>query len=262
MSSLRQTLKDAGWRQGVILAPGPFAHPSAFAYLVLNQTCDCINPDFEKEPHLELLPLERVAKKPDTRLKNGKNPRQIHFQIQENGSDIWVNAKVTEIFQFDRSEHVSLVFAGCFSISRATLDGLITWRAQRYLRPAFPDAFETAFSTLTGTFGHIIAKQEAIIDSLLIAISPFEEIKEGDYYGIQLHLMVEPSVMGKPEILEALKQSATEIEELMATCAAFDSPKCVVTSLDEMTLWKARRLLDFSRYDYLSFGKEEDNPEH
>ena len=105
-----------------------------------------------------------------------------------------------------------------------------------------------------------MAKHESVIDSLLISISPFDEIDEGDCYEMQLHLLVVPNVMGQSDILESLKSAAVAIEKLFATSSAFDSPKCTVTSLDKMTLWKARKFLDFSRYDYLSFGKE-DSPE-
>lgn len=256
MCDVRQTLIDAGWRQGAILAPGPFGHSDAFAYLVLNQTCDCINPDFDKEPHLELLPLTKVTKKPDPRLKNGKNPRQIHFQVQENGGEVWVNARIADIFQFERVEHASLSFAGHCTLTQAALEDLVEWRAQRYVRPAFPDSFETAFSSLSKEFGKIMATNEAVIDSVLISISPFDEIHEGDFYEMQLHLLVAPIVMGQSDILASLRSAAVEIEKLFATSSAFDSPKCAVTSLDKMTLWKARKFLDFSRYDYLSFGKE------
>lgn len=262
MSDIRQTLIDAGWRQGVILAPEPFGHPDTFAYLVLNQTCDCINPDFDKEPYLELLPLAKVAKKPDSRMKNGKNPRQIHFQIQENGKNIWVNSKVTDIFQFDRAEYASLAFANHCTLTQASLEDLIEWRAQRYVRTAFPDSFETAFSSLSKEFEDIMAKHESVIDSLLISISPFAEIDDGERYEIQLRLMVVPTVMGQTETVECLKSAAMEIEALFTTSSAFDSPKCMVTSLDEMSLWSARKFFDFSRYEYLSFGKEEDAPEN
>jgi hypothetical protein len=262
MSEVRQALKDAGWRQGVILAPGPFAHPNASGFLVLNQTCDCLNDDFLKEPYLELLPLMKLTNKPDSRLKDGQNPRQIHFEIEENGVNIWVSASIANIFQFDRAEHASLTFAGGFALSKSSLEDLIFWRAQRYLRPAFPDSFEDAFRLLSKNFGREIAKCEGYIDSLLISILPFEELKDEECYEIQLHFMVTPSVMRQPESMQVLHSLSENIQRLFAGSSKFDSPRCEITSLDEMSLWSARNFLDFSRYDYLSFGKEEDAPEN
>ncbi len=262
MSDLRQALKDAGWRQGVILAPKPSSHPAACGFLVLNQTCDCINSDFQKEPYLELLPLEKLAGKPDPNLQNGKNPRQIHFQIQENGQDIWVNAVIAEIFLFDRSGHASLVFLLGLTLSKSALEDLILWRAQRYLRPAFPDSFENAFRPLAKDFGKEIAKCEGDIGSLLISVLPFEELKDEERYEIQLHFMVTPSVMRQTESIKALKSLSENIQKLFEESVWFDAPICTVTPLSEMNLWDARKFIDFSRYDYLSFGKEESAPEN
>jgi len=268
MDDLRERLIAAGWRQGVILDPGSL-HQAGVAgevvgYLVLTQTCDCINPDFVKEPHLELLPLRlRKTKKgnPDPAYENGKNPREIHFWIEFKGESKCAVAKIKEIHLIDRERIEDFHFSREISISREAIDDIIEWRAARYSRTAFPEAFEAAFRPISESFGEIMIRHESDVDSLLIRITPFEEIAQGDCYEIQLYLMVVPSVIGQPETIQALCKSAKEIENLFGMCAAIGSMKCSVANLDDMTLWKARRLLDFSRYDYLSFGKEGDSPE-
>jgi hypothetical protein len=50
------------------------------------------------------LPLVKLTGKPDSRMKNGRNPRQIHFQIREDANEVWVRAKMAEIVHFPRSE--------------------------------------------------------------------------------------------------------------------------------------------------------------
>jgi hypothetical protein len=270
MADLRERLIAAGWKQGVILEPSSLQQNGikvvggAMGFLVLTQTCDCINPDFEKEPYLELLPLlprETKKGKPDPDFENGINPREIHFWITLKGERKCVVSRIKDIQLIKRHGIEALRFSEGIGISREEIDDIIEWRAARYSRTAFPEAFETAFRAIKEGFNEIIIRNESAIESLLIQISPFEEIYEGDCYEIQLHLMVTPSVMGKPEMIETLKRSAKEIETLFATCDAFTSTECAVTNLDEMSLWKARKLLDFSRYDYLSFGKEGDSPE-
>jgi hypothetical protein len=123
-------------------------------------------PKIETEPWLELLPLVKLTGKPDSRMKNGRNPRQIHFQIREDGNEIWVRAKMAEIVHFPRSEQLSLRIASDFSLSQAVLDDLIQWRAERYLRTAFPDAFENAFRPLTDRFAKAIGVHDRAIDSI------------------------------------------------------------------------------------------------
>lgn len=269
MSDLREKLLAKGWKQGVILEPVSLPsdcvveNEGAVGFLVLTQTCDCINPSFEKEPTLELLPLvprKTKKRKPDPNCQNGKNPREIHFWITFRGEQMCAVSRIKDIQLMERELIEDFDFSKEIIISRETIDDIIEWRAARYSRTAFPEGFEGAFSTISDGFGEIMARHESVIDSLLISISPFDEIEEGDCYEIEMHLMVTPSVMGQPETIEALKKSATEIGKLFATSSFFDSPKCSVTCLDEMTLWNARKLLDFSRYDYLSFGQAEESP--
>lgn len=260
MENLRQMLIDAGWRQGALVEPGPFAHAEAFAYVVLNQTCDCINPKFETEPWLELLPLVKMPGKPDSRLKNGRNPRQIHFQICENGKEFWVQAKIAEIIHFDRADQLSLTIANNCGLPPAVLEHLVQWRAARYVRPAFPDAFENAFRPLTDPFAKIIGPFEDQIDSMLISLAPFSELVEGEQYEIELHLMIEPAVMARTSVVDHLIALASELRNLLEGSPAIASAKCHVTSLDMMSLWEERSFLDFTRYDYLSFGRDDAFP--
>lgn len=257
MENLRLKLINAGWRQGVLVEPGPFGHEEACAFVVLNQTCDCINPKIEAEPWLELLPLVKLTGKPDSRMKNGRNPRQIHFQIRENGNEIWVRAKIAEIVHFPRSEQLSLPIASDFSLSQAVLDDLIQWRAERYLRTAFPDAFENAFRPLTDRFAKAIGAHDRAIDSILISLTPFAELSEEEGYEIELHLMIEPAVMARTADVEALTVIASGLQTILEESPAIASATCHVTSLDMMTLWEAKQFLDFTRYDYLSFGQAE-----
>ena len=270
MTGLRERLIAGGWKQGVILDLGSLLQAGVavmegcVGFLVLTQTCDCINPDFGKEPHLELLPLvPRKTKKgkPDPDFENGQNPREIHFWITLRGEPMCVFSRIKDIQLIPRERIEAYRFSDEIVISREEIDDIVEWRAARYSRTAFPEAFETAFRTIKEGFSEIIARNESAIESLLISISPFGEIEEGDGYEITLHMMVTPAVMGQAETIESLKESAREIEDLFTSCAAFVDAECAVTGLDEMTLWNSRKLLDFSRYDYLSFGKEDASPE-
>ena len=261
MPDLRQNLIDAGWRQGVILEPDGFGADDACGMLVLNQTCDCINPDFEKEPYLELLPLERIADGPDPALMNGRNPREIHFQVLERGSELWVRAKVSRIHQHERRNLDQLRFAPELTVSPGTLDDLIQWRAERYSRAAFPDAFERAFGKFSKKFGRIVSRHENDIDSLLVALSPWGEVVEDEPYEIWIRLMVTPEVFGQPGRVKPLQEACSRIEELFAASPWFECLECAVVSLAKMSLWDKRRFMDFTRYDYLSFGQEDPAPD-
>ncbi len=263
MTDVRQVLIDAGWKQGVILEPGPFAHPGAIGFLVMNQTCDCINHSFVNEPYLELLPLSiKGGKKgrPDKNFVNGKNPREMHFWVGVNGEQKCVVAKVREIELFDRSRHAELKFSESVKIAPGALGDILSWKAARYLRPAFPDSFEEAFRPLKDEFTRLLTDDgmDQLVDSILIQLDHYDDLEdENDGYQVELRLMVTPKVVGQPEAAERASNLAQLLEKLLAKSEAFFEPKCVVVELNKMTLWEARNYLDFSRYDYLSFGENE-----
>jgi hypothetical protein len=159
--------------------------------------------------------------------------------------------------QFDRAQYASLEFATNYSLSSSSLDDLIHWRAQRYVRTAFPDSFEKAFDAFHSKFRKLMSRHEQAIDSLLLSLDPFDEITKGDCYQMQLRLMTSPSVLAQPDLIGKLHKLSQEIENLFKESPWFDDPKCGVMALDQMTLWEGRRFVDFTRYDYLSFGQDD-----
>ncbi len=258
MSDLRQRLIEARWRQGVVLAPDAerFKHQEAIGFLVLNQTCDCVSPDLENEPFFELLPLMRIENVPE--LQNGRNPRRIHFQIYENGSVIWVSAKMAEIEMCERSRYAEFVISPDLAIGKASHDGLMAWRAARYIRPAFPENFELAIKKPLGKVKKAIKKHEGSIDSILLSLDPFDELEEDEQYELQFRLMVKPEVLGYAEEVKSLKELADKLQSLLKNCSAFDKPTCAVAALAQMNLLERRKFIDFSRYNYLSFGENDE----
>ncbi len=259
MSDLRQALKDAGWRQGIILDPQNdiLKYDDAIGFIVLNQTCDCISPDTINEPYFEVLPVVKVPDSHDPQLINGRNPRRIHFQMEEDGEPIWVAARMADVMLVEREKHSDLKFSTTLILSPHCLEGLIAWRASRYLRPAFPDNFENALRNPIKKIEKVLKKHEELIDSILLSLDPHRDLEEDERYEVQLRLMVTPNVFADSEKVAILKSAAEEIEQHLGTVSEFDSPQCGIESLGAMTLWEKKSFLDFNRYDYLSFDQED-----
>lgn len=263
MADLRQELIDAGWEQGVVLDPGCIEESSAVGYLVLNQTCDCINPSFEKEPHLELLPLhKRQTKKgnPDPNCENGKNPREIHFWVTLDGEPLCVEARIREIQLVDRRGHPDFSFLESVKIPPAAINDILAWRAARYLRAAFPDSFENAFRSIKDQMTELLAGDgmDQLVDSILIKLDHYDElVEEGDAYDVKLRLMITPAVKGRSSEVEKVRDLADRIQELFRSLDEFPEADCQVVDLREMSLWESRKFLDFTRFDYLSFGEDD-----
>lgn len=259
MVDLRQQLIDKGWKQGVILDSGCIDTPPdrCIGFLVLTQTCDCINPSFDKEPHLELLPLIAVIGNPDKNFTNGRNPRQIQFTIHDGTKELWVAAKIHDILTIDRSTHEDLKFSANLSIG-SSLDSIIVWRVARYARTAFPDHFVNAFKRISEKFGKRIKfeSRDQLIHSLLLSLQPFQDLEDNEEYEIQLLLMINPSVLGNVASVTILENLSKELTELLQSIDCFDSPVCRILPLDQMNMIERENYHEFTHYDYLSFGEQ------
>lgn len=257
-NSIRNLLKEQGWRQGVIVEADASQHPNALGYLVLTQTCDCINPDFDKEPHLELLPLVVISGDPIHSYKDGRNPRVLHFPLNGMGKSIWVEAKAAEIFVTERKTQELRVILHDFCVDSPILNDLILWRAARYLRVGFPDSFELAFEPFASKFRKMVERHHKLIDTILVSLVPWAEIADDECYEIKIHFLVTPVIAANEGIMTQLGELTKKVEKLFATSTKFVTPRCTVTALTEMNLWERRKYLDFTRFDYFSFGKEEE----
>jgi len=260
---LRENLKASGWRQGVVLQADSKGYIQSgrkeIGYLVLSQTCDCLSPDFEKEPCFEVLPLKKIKQPNSSAYTKRIGPRHIRFLVTQNGVEVWVEAQMHKIQFVARTFHDELSFNTDITLSEECLRDVINWRAAKYTRTAFPDSFENIFRDdefLTG-FTDLVEEEHPLIDSLLIKISPFKEIDSSvEEYEIELRLMILPETALQEKSLEKLDRLAIRIETYLDKHSLFDTPKCFVKSYEDMNLFESRFFHDFTRYDYLSFGEE------
>lgn len=253
----RETLKARGWCQGAILEGKDL--PTAYAapyYLVLTQDCDCINPDAEKEPRLELLPLtpsaEQSKRNPETR--DGINPREIQFRVKIKGAQTLVDASIASITFLSRTDQISTRPALDVTVSREALQDLLVWRAARYLRTAFPDSFENAFRGVRSKFSRAIKAVDSLIDSIHIKIDPWEPALD-EPYEIQLVLVILPAIHAIPANLTKLEAAREKIVALMDKSPRFEGTRCKIVSAAKISVWEINQFKDFTRYDYLSFGE-------
>lgn len=254
----RDTLIAAGWAQGATIDrqhvdPG---HPAEY-FVILSQTCDILNGSLSAEPTVELLPiiLKPGENKPDKNLANGLNPRKIEFQVAIKGKPKWHSAEIPALILLPREKLLTCLPSVAAILPSETLNGLLNWRIARYTRTAFPEAFEKAWKNQKDDLANAITAHDDLIDSMLIALDPFDEITDGDYYEVEIILLIRPQIFADPTHSETLKQVSEEIQTHLTAIPEFAEPHCAVQSLASMNLWDRRKFVDFSRYDYLSFGQ-------
>ncbi len=100
-----------------------------------------------------------------------------------------------------------LKFREDITLNEDAVDFVVSWRAARYLRTAFPEAFEKALRKPLGKFKKAIKNKERHIDSILIQLDTFGEWQNGEQYEIELRLMIKSEMMGNPELVDDLKKN-------------------------------------------------------
>lgn len=144
------------WVQGIVVERNSITFPlvdlqnctweSECDFLVLfTQDCDLLNPSIKKEPFAEFfcaISIPRILS-PNA---YGKNPRIIHLETKKGRTiEIQINHRI----RVDRS----LLATQSISPDNDGLHGLglslvLTWFSKKYVRPAFPDAFNRILKSI------------------------------------------------------------------------------------------------------------------
>ena len=256
---LRERLTKIGWAQGALIN-GHALEPSFphDLYLIISQTCDIRHKDPDIEPNVELLGLTRLtSSEVKPRLKNGRNPREIHFELSENGNGSqWFQTSMQDIRFLDRELLLDPQIKGDLLVPLEILSDLIRWRANRYLRPAFPDQFEKVLrhQRKPEKLKRKITREKDLIEQIHVAIDPFDELRPGQSYVIDFLLLIEPEIFVNPEARTRLKTLFEGIEALYQKTPRLEELTCRFLPLDRITLYQLKQFLRWSPHDHLSFG--------
>lgn len=269
--SLRDDLMEGGWCQGAIiqssLLPKIKSGPYDYA-IILSQTCDVLSHNTKYDPDVELLPLKILPnRKPDKKLYHSYNPRRIQFKVCKDDKEVWAESAIRDCLLYDREKLPEIHHTSEIQIAPGTLHDLCVWRAARYLRHAFPDDFEENFktsfkenpddreeTTVSNEFQKLMEEHQALINRLMIHYEPDSELEEGEGYEIKIVLFPELTTKAVPGQIEQIQDLRNKMAGLLKRPPGFQDVTVTIGWLDEFSLWDASNYLDWSRYDYLSFG--------
>lgn len=218
-------------------------------YILLTQDCDILHHDYRDEPDVELH-IARPAAEVDGNLLNAKNPRSLQFAVTD---------RLYEIRMHERCRAPRECLLGHvpqeLNLGEDLIRTIIRWTANRYLRSAFPDAFNERLAVARKSMRKIEAalkRDGALITGIFLWVDPPEEIATQEQYRIIMRLTA------KEEVLE---QTATETRALALTETIrqeFDGIDGVeitdyqLVSEADFSLADMRTMLRWD-YDYLSY---------
>jgi len=250
-------IRANGWKQGAVLLPehlpaglvdshGLTIAPEDLLY-VLTQDCDLVQEDFTREPYVEFL-LARPIAAPDGNLSYGKNSRLLDFTIGESS----YRASCHDRFRMDRRSLAPLTPSEVHQADANLCDLIADWITKRYIRPAFPDAFNNRLKQEEKPIRKFLKKHGHAYTRIYMNCAPREaEIDPDEDYQLTVWLVLNESHSEPVDALMAQKL-VVEFEQILDGCQGIKVLECMAVPESEVTLAHLRvmSLWDFDDLSY------------
>lgn len=261
---VRSKLIASGWRQGALIFNfkeddfNTHAHielDENDIYVVISQTCDLINPDFNNEPFFEVLRISKTNSEPQNEYTGGKNSREIHFQIELDGEVTTFRALPYERFFVDR-QLLNSNSPDAY-LTDETREMLSAWLIKRFSRAAFPDTYDQRWKGRLKQIERVI-KRLKLIEDIYIKILPFEEVDDGTKYQVEIYILMDADNYDSPIIYEEYTSHAKSLEDQFNQCDGIDVQLVELRSNADITVREIQELKRWD-YSYLSYREPDEH---
>jgi hypothetical protein len=218
-------------------------------YILLTQDCDILHHDYRDEPDVELH-VARPAAEVDGNLLNAKNPRSLQFTVTDRPYEI----KMHERCRASREcllGHVPQEL----NLGEDLIRTIIRWTANRYLRSAFPDAFNERLAAARKSMRRIetaLKRDGGLITGIFLWVDPSEEITPEEHYRIIMRLTAKEEVLEQPATEAAALALTETIGQEFEGINGVEIVDYQLVSEADFSLADMRTMLRWD-YDYLSY---------
>lgn|GEM_PF-1030196 len=111
-------------------------------WIVVSQSCDLLNHSFENEPFAEVIKATLIDTETSKQLLFNKNPRILECEAAfESDPSQSTKLSIHDRVLLKRSLFADHEPASDLELKQETIRNITRWISNRYIRPAFPDAF-------------------------------------------------------------------------------------------------------------------------
>jgi hypothetical protein len=251
----------AGWQQGAIVPTRlyPFLIPchqksiqpvGEGLAIVISQDCDINCPSVEIEPFVEVLwslPVLSI----DGNLTHGKNPRRLHFKVLKHEKTLIYETQVRWRFELPREQILENGPDRLTYLEKETSSLLSKWIAKRYIRAAFPDAFNKRYKPDKKKIRSILKDSEELLTGIYILMEDDEKPDEEDYK-IVLRATMQNSVFEVSGQKEVAENCIVKVAQVMNAASGISVVDYDIVAEQEFSLTD---VANFKRWDFddLSF---------
>ena len=187
-----------GWRQGAIFGTDVAERARAHApptvdircsdlLVVASHDCDVLSPSLDKEPFVEIV-CGRPVQTADKRQFSGRNPRTLQFSLADGEGAVTLSCAAHQRWAIPRE----LLLAG--SPHRSLPDRerrlLAEWLAKRYIRAAFPTAFDQRWRAKLKHWQKLLQRRSDWLQGVYLRLSTLAELPDAGAYLCHLIIAV------------------------------------------------------------------------
>ena len=196
-----RAVASMGWRQGAILgqnlaslaweqAPEWIEQCDLSRILVTTHDCDILNGSISKEPIVELLRARMADYGGPRRLRlSGRNPRALMLpRVSVRGHETALEMAVHDRWTIPRKFLMDERPAGFLEPKDRRL--VAEWLAKRYIRSAFPTAFDHRWRRRSKKWRKLLAEYASWIQGVYIRLNTQRELTDDEPYRCSLLLAV------------------------------------------------------------------------
>lgn len=214
--------------------------------MVVSQSCDLVHHEFVNEPSAMILVLKSIDSG-NPEVMHGRSPRRLHFSTLDGP---WLEAWAWNQTTVPRDILATKEISGEFKISPKVLRVVLEWLASRFTRIAFPDGFNDALKPKSNALGKLMKKNHQLFSEILMSVSPFGELEEGQHYQVACYLLMESEDHANPKLLAEARAVAAKLEKLFEGCG-MEVLECSPASEGEVTIAEFNMLLNWD-FDHLT----------
>ncbi|HCF60722.1 MAG TPA: hypothetical protein DFS52_22320 [Myxococcales bacterium] len=263
-----EAIEKHGWRQGAVLGPELLCAARERApqgllvrdedwLIITSHDCDIANARLDKEPVVEVLRAEVNGRKaPDRQQAWGRNPRLIQLDIEHGGGSLVLCAKVHERWMLPRE--LLCAEAPARILDDKTRRLVAEWLVKRYIRAAFPTAFDARWRARLRDWTDLLGKHSRSIQGVYLRLNTLSELEPTAPYIVDLIVAVPVELKSQAGWAAMREQIERELEAFWEQFApGIECQDVDVLATDEVTLAAIEHYQRFDT-DWVSFA--EDSP--
>ena len=263
-----EVIAKLGWRQCAVLpralvevagqhAPQAVAIDLSDWLIVTSHDCDIVNPCLDKEPSVEVLRARVVgSRKPDKQQTSGRNPRTLQMVIDHAGAQVVLSLKIHDRWMVPRELLSQSPPETCLPDKERRL--VAEWLAKRYIRAAFPTAFDQRWRAKLKEWQKLLQKHSEWLQGVYLRLSTLNELPADMPYKCHFMLAVPHAKRGGTNWAEKRLQLEQEIQAFWNQFTpAIECVSVEPLGTDEISLADLEPYLRFDA-DWVSF--DDDTP--